>query len=345
MKIGVAVRRWSGRGGLERNVFGLVRFLVARGHAVHVVAQRIEVEAPGVTVHPVKMFGWWPERLKIGRFSAAAMAALEGLGCDVTFTSGHVAGPKVVRLEMGLSTEYMRARPELAQDPVERAVAANEAQKLAAARRVLALSEGTAQTLRAELKIPNERIRVIRNGLDLQHFPKVAPPRNGTPVVAFIGSGFARKGLGPLIEGLAKGPKVRLVVAGEDRTAPDYAALARAEGVDLQLVGFQPDVRPVLAAADVVALPSLYDPYGLTVLEALATGRPVITTRQAGAHEITPFPELVVDRAEPAALAEVVNRALTLAAHAGTADRARAAAEEWPLQRGYAEIEGVLTEA
>ncbi|MBK6688098.1 MAG: glycosyltransferase family 4 protein [Deltaproteobacteria bacterium] len=342
MKVGVAVRRWSERGGLERNVLGLVRHLVARGHQVEVVAQRREVEVPGVLVRPVGMSGLWPEALKVGRFSALAARALAEGGYDVTFTSGHVAGPDVVRLEMGLCHEHFSARPEVLDNRVERAVAKNEAEKLAQARRILALSNQTAATLREHHHLPSEKIAVVRNGVDLDHFQPTPLPRGEPPTLAFIGSGFARKGLGPLLEALALGPKARLVVAGEDRDAARYAAQARRLGVELQLIGYQPDIRPVLAAADLVVVPSLYDPYGLTVLEALASGRAVVTTKTTGAHEISPFPELVVDAPTPTLLAQAINRGLSLVRDPPTAARARAAAEAWPLTASYLAIEELL---
>jgi UDP-glucose:(heptosyl)LPS alpha-1,3-glucosyltransferase len=74
-------------------------------------------------------------------------------------------------------------------------------------------------------------------------------------------------------------PGSKLIVAGRGRPPSRPAA-------DSVFLGPQRDVRPVLAAADVFILPTVYDPFSNACLEALAMGRPVITTRSNGCSEI-----------------------------------------------------------
>jgi UDP-glucose:(heptosyl)LPS alpha-1,3-glucosyltransferase len=82
-------------------------------------------------------------------------------------------------------------------------------------------------------------------------------------------------------------PGVRLVlVSGSDATAD--RAVAEAEGVAGR-VTFVPATRQIhrhFAAADLFVFPTLYDPYGMVISEAMATGLPVVTSRAAGAAEI-----------------------------------------------------------
>ncbi|MBK8011536.1 MAG: glycosyltransferase family 4 protein [Deltaproteobacteria bacterium] len=347
MKVGIAVRRWSERGGLEGNVLELARYLSGRGHEVHIVAHRIEADVPGIVTHRVEDVPTWPEWHRIQRFSSAAARALVRLRSDVTFTSSAVAGPDVVRLEGGIATEYWTAYPRARWDLRERAVARIDKARLRESKAILVLSEATARTLTERHAIEPSRIHIVRNGIDLDHFvPLTQSLRSRStlrpcPIVAFLGSGFKRKGLAPLIEAM-RGMTARLVVAGRDRRAPHYIKRARHSGVDLEYLGFVRDVRDVLERADVIAAPSLYDPFGLVVLEGLAAGRPVVTTRATGAHEISPFADLVVDEPRPALLREALERAFVHAATPHTAECARAAAMLWPREKTYAQVEEVL---
>jgi UDP-glucose:(heptosyl)LPS alpha-1,3-glucosyltransferase len=100
-------------------------------------------------------------------------------------------------------------------------------------------------------------------------------------IAAFIGTGWKRKGLRFAASALqgARLPGAVLAVAGR---GPERRH--RAPGV--AFLGPQKDVRPLLAAADVFILPTVYDPFSNACLEALALGRPVITTAANGCAEI-----------------------------------------------------------
>src|SRR6185295_3137035 len=80
----------------------------------------------------------------------------------------------------------------------------------------------------------------------------------------------------------------RLVIVGREKNPSRYAAIARRAGVDRRVVfaGPQQDPRPYYGAADAFVLPTLYDPLPNTVLEALACGLPVVTSRRCGSGEI-----------------------------------------------------------
>ena len=134
---------------------------------------------------------------------------------------------------------------------------------------------------------------VIGNGVDVDRFrPPTDSERRSARhelglgpderMVLFIGNEFGRKGLPLLVDAVrALGPGTRLVAVGG--TADLIAAEAGrhssvALGDRLQFAGAHPDPRPWLHAADVLAMPSAYESYGLVVLEALACGVPVVAT-------------------------------------------------------------------
>jgi UDP-glucose:(heptosyl)LPS alpha-1,3-glucosyltransferase len=151
-----------------------------------------------------------------------------------------------------------------------------------------------------------EKLHVIYNGVDLEHFH----PRHRAGLRAaardelgagerdflflFVGSGFWRKGLDAAIAALAacRDASFRLAVAGRDRDAAGFLKQAAAAGLGdrLRLLGGQEDPRRLYAAADCFILPTRYDPFPNTVLEALAMGVPVIVGRRSGAAEILRAP-------------------------------------------------------
>jgi len=137
---------------------------------------------------------------------------------------------------------------------------------------------------------PEEKIHLVRNGLP-EDFARDLPSRGearrqlGLPekgfLAAFAGTGWKRKGLRFALEAMdvAKVPDAKLVVAGRGRR-PTYASRRAI------FLGPVKDVRPLLCAADVFILPTVYDPFSNACLEALGVGRPVITTAANGCSEV-----------------------------------------------------------
>ncbi len=193
-----------------------------------------------------------------------------------------------------------------------------------------------ARELRDYLDLPEARIRLIENGVDLAFFAPPTPEQriaaraalglsDAGPVLAYVGSGFERKGAFQLVQALAE-PNLRdvtAVIAGRDKAQTALIRLADRLGVMNRIVMTGPlaDVRSVLHGADVFVLPTLYDPMPNAALEALATGLPVVTTPDAGiADAIGETGAGKVAPREPEALADAI------AAVAGGLEAARQAA-------------------
>lgn len=104
----------------------------------------------------------------------------------------------------------------------------------------------------------------------------------------FVGSGFERKGLTAAIQALAKTEEAKLIVIGKDKRQIQYQKLANQLGVGdrVLFLGVKNDVTPYYGAADAFVFPTLYDPFPNVIIEALATGLPVITSTKCGAAEI-----------------------------------------------------------
>jgi UDP-glucose:(heptosyl)LPS alpha-1,3-glucosyltransferase len=108
-------------------------------------------------------------------------------------------------------------------------------------------------------------------------------------VVLLVGGDHERKGVARAMEALARVPssRIHLLIVGPGRRST-YQALARSLGVGGRVIftGLQKETWKYYAASDIFVLPSLYEPFGLVALEAMATGLPVMTSRQAGVAEL-----------------------------------------------------------
>ena len=105
-------------------------------------------------------------------------------------------------------------------------------------------------------------------------------------MVAFVGSGFERKGAFKLVDALALPQCVHIhaLIAGRDRQQDALRRRIETLGLSgrVQVLGGVEDPRAVYHAADLFALPSLYDPMPNAAIEALACGLPLLVTADTG---------------------------------------------------------------
>ena len=180
----------------------------------------------------------------------------------------------------------------------------------------LAVSQDLSDWLRTEIGIPVPRIRTIYNGVDTRRFTPEGKTRSvlpdgfaptGTIVVGTFGRIDGLKNQLGLAEAflylLARKPdlrrSLRLVIVGDgDQRREIESALAKADALDLcWLPGFREDTSALYRALDIFVLPSLREGISNTVLEAMASGLPVIANRVGGNPEI--LPENVAGRLIP----------------------------------------------
>jgi len=245
------------------------------------------------------------------------------------------------------------AHAALSLHPFHRSVMTLEREMFASPRlrAVLANSQMVADEIVRHFGFPREKIHLVPNGIDLAHFHPDARSRHraavrkrlGTapdrPVALFVGSGFKRKGLDAAIAALAaSGADAELWVIGHDRQPGAYAKIAERAGIPperFRMIGPVDDPLPYYASADALILPSIYDPFPSTVIEALACGLPVVTSTGSGARDAAKRldPALVCDARDIDGLAGAINRALELATKLTTIERTRAIASEYDMGR------------
>ena len=184
--------------------------------------------------------------------------------------------------------------------------------------RVFTDSEFSSAEIQRHYELPADRITVIAPGVT-PRLATVGTPRE--PLVLYAGSIFNRRRLPDLIAAFAKAttdmPSARLVIVGDNRTWPpqDLAAIAAAEGVRdrTELRSYVPDeeLATLYSRAAVFAFLSEYEGFGLTPLEALAAGVPIVVLDTRVAREVYGPAATYVQSHDISETADVLRRHLT----------------------------------
>ncbi len=163
---------------------------------------------------------------------------------------------------------------------------------------VVAVSRSAASALPPEPR----RVEIIPNGVDLRRFRPMAPRPGTARSVLGLGRLTWQKGFDVLVRAAAAVPGlwVDLVGEGEERVA-----LAAPH---VRLHGWSADVAPWLARADMLAIPSRWEGFGLVAVEAMAAGVPVVASRVDGLEEVIGEAGLLVPPEDPASLARALAR-------------------------------------
>jgi glycosyltransferase involved in cell wall biosynthesis len=210
---------------------------------------------------------------------------------------------------------------------------------------VIAVSEYLRRELEAKVPEARGKTEVVDSGVDLVRFrpdllgEKLSQDMNGPRFVA-VGSLTERKNVVRLADAFARFGRGTLTFVGD---GPLRGALEGRDGVRLAGRVSHDEVPAWLAAADVVCAPSLIEPFGQSVLEALACGRSVVATRIGGPPEfVPPDAGVLVDPADEGALVAALQTAAELPC---PNPAARAAAEAHDVRAQAAKVEAILERA
>lgn len=310
--VGFLVDRWEPeRGGAERALAALAQHLEGRGHRVLAFAASGQRDAPGELVR-VRALGWTRASYERSLARALVRAARER-GCDVTIGIRHLEQVDVYWPHGGAHAESLAARARSRAGSMDATSAPLSGRHRAfidferalldagGAKRVVCVSEGVRDELARAWPNCRQRLCVVENGVDLQRFhpslrasDAVSLRRRleideGMPLITFIAREPLLKGLPTLLEALGRlsARPWRLLIAGP-RRLPYWRGRARAAGLGGSRLSLfrNLDSATLLPASDLLVHPTWRDPFPLVVLESLASGTPVITTRAAGAAHL-----------------------------------------------------------
>jgi UDP-glucose:(heptosyl)LPS alpha-1,3-glucosyltransferase len=330
-------------------VYELCNYLVSRHHDVHLFTNSYEVDAiPGLSVHHIPMIkaGFLEKRrlhafaklFQIWTFAFSTKLLVNVKQFDVVHTQGDSLAKAHVRTahschrswlvgakksSAGFVKKLLRSRL----NPLHFIILLIEKRDCQLnCKKVISVSTAVADEIYQSYHIPRENIVSILNGVDTGLFNPSNRGKYGQAIrekygiskndfiVLFVGHEFERKGLNVVFEVLSTldNKKVRLLVVGNDKEH-SFKEKRKAMGLENQVVfaGGAKEVEKYYAAADVLVLPAAYEPFGLVVSEAMASGLPVIVSKTAGAAEIIKdgINGLVID---PLRITEDMKRCLSL---------------------------------
>ena len=295
LTIGIVRRGFSSGGGAEAYLKRLASGLVEAGHRVTLFTS---AEWPAkewnfgslVRLSATSAVGFADELEKVSSANCGVLLSLERIWrCDV-YRAGdgvhrawlkrrnEIAGP-LQKLSRLLNRKHSSALT------LEESLFAKRG-----AKRVIANSRMVKEEIVHCYGFPGEKIDVVYNGVPLGSLQRDELDRAKTRealglskddvAILFAGSGWERKGLRFAIQAVERqDTRVKLLVAG--RGEPRKFSSSRA-----RFLGVVREMASLYHAADIFLLPTVYDPFSNACLEALAAGRPVITTRANGFSEI-----------------------------------------------------------
>ncbi len=298
------VIRGDGQGRVN---YEIVKRGLARGHKLTLFADRVapELLADGADWMPVRPAIKWPAMFKVAEFAARADLALlrrRGsfdaiCGNGYTLQTAHTVNcvhfvhrawrESPVHPSKGKISLYGLYQRVYSVFDVH-----TERRAFDVANRFVAVSRRVAGELDS-CGVDARRVEVIYNGVDLGEFFPGESQRSalGVPegvVGLFVGDlRTSRKNLDSVLESLRHIPELRLVVLGDLKRSP-YPDLCRALGIAdrVHFLGYRRDTAHIMRACDFLVAPSRYEPFGLIILEAMASGLPVVTAATVGAAEL-----------------------------------------------------------
>lgn len=374
MRVAITHTRYTARGGVERYIWDLVKRLLDAGHEVHVFAHFWDKQVdPRAHLHKVpnpwkqirfmKVWSfdrWLTRHVRradfdvVHGFSKSSVHDIytDGSGCLLDYQAYSIDE----REGSDLSRKMRRASLH------QKQVLAIEERRFTRGNfgKIVAMSELAARQIRARYGLTDDEVLTIYNGIDIERFhPRVREEygRNYRERIAAsqecfvamcVGNDYKRKGVPALIEaakliqdrgGLPGGRPLRVAVVGKERhkVEAELTDVCRAYGLydRVKFYGPQHLVERWHAMADLFVLPSRFDAFGNVVLEAMATGVPVLVSAKAGAAEVLRDGDNGFVLQDPDDAATIADRVMRLAGdeperlRMGQAARATAEAYSW----------------
>jgi UDP-glucose:(heptosyl)LPS alpha-1,3-glucosyltransferase len=311
MKIAIIRQKYAPYGGAEKFSEQFIERLAQLGYEVHIFAREWKESGhPNVFFNKIAVNSK-SSTLRLLEFNQEVERVLSSHSFDLIQSHERTTCQDIYRAGDGCHKEWLVQRKKYypikgwlsflnpfhwAVLKIEREIFTPENYK-----KIIAISKMVKKDIQYHYKLADKDITVVYNGVALQRFhpssrsdnyryirQKLDIPPNALSILT-VGSGFERKGLKFLIKSLKylEAKDWRLVVIGRGNWSK-YRRYVSWKNRN-KLIYIPPPVESLekyYAAADIFALPSLYEPFGNANLEALASGLPIVTSKTSGASEL-----------------------------------------------------------
>ncbi len=371
IKIALIRDQYDPYGGAERFTRTVMDSLAEQGAEVHLFAREwIASGNPNIRLHRIRA-PRFPSLLRHAGFVFLTGRAVRRETFDLVQSNERTLCQQIYRAGDGVHAQWLEIRSRhqgllkrvsVRLNPFHRYLLWLERRLFehSELKAVIVNSNMIRREITSRFRIADEKIHTIYNGVDLTRFHP--EKRHGvgipfrlecgikdSPLILFLGSGFERKGLAQLIRGMAQakdGTHLWVVGKGKTRT---YERLARNLGLEsrVRFWGPQKDTPRFYSAADIFAFPTLYDPFPTVVLEAMASGVPVITTAQCGVAEIMRQGEegfILRSPDDISELAESLDKLCNEERRRTLSANARKRAEDFPMERTLREMQALYSQ-
>ena len=368
MKIAILRKKYTFHGGAEGFSQSLITQLSGAGHEVHIYAISWTGVPPARNVYfhkvPAVTFNSFLRDLTFALSSKRQVARDH---YDVIQSHDKTLYQDIYRAGDGCHSEWLRqrwrrtglfGRLSMLLNPYHWLILGLERSifKKHRYRKIMAISEMVKRNIIEHYGVPADDIVVIFNGVDLERFHPKNKERYRQEVrrqygvtdtefvTLFVGSGFERKGVKYLLEAaeLLDVP-VTIMIVGKGSEEKFRHGVRKQRVI---FCGPQKQIERYYAAADAFVFPTIYEPFGNVHLEALASGLPVITTKNSGASEVIEQGRngFVVKAPEDIrAIAEGMQKLLDRDLLRAMAGEARRTAEKFTFERYTGEIMGLYS--
>ncbi len=308
MKIAVVIPKYGLMGGAETFAYELTERLASRGDFhVHVFAHRWRKGNSCVRFHrvPILMF---PRFLKQVSFAYFSNKMIRGQNYDLVHGHDRILQMDLLTMHGIPHRAWIKQVRQKPQGLFDRSLDWLEKKGLKGPNipLVMPVSSLVKNELLKRYDIPQSKIRVIHPGVSTERFSSLRKEKHNHEIrerhglspddiiVLFVGMNFEIKRLGLVMKSIAKlrervpnFPQLKLMVVGKGDQR-HYRRIAWDLGISEQVIftGVVHDVEKYFLASDIFAMPSVFDTFGLAVLEALAARLPVIITRSVGARDL-----------------------------------------------------------
>jgi len=372
MKVAVIRYKYVNYGGAEGFLDQYTNQLARAGHEVHIFAHQWEAgNHPNLHVHPVPAVTF-NSLIRSLSFSWFAAREVRKENFDIVQSHERIFFQDIYRAGDGCHREWLEQRKKflspfkrwlLAFNPFHLLILFMEKGLFEKGwcRKVVAISEMVKKDIQKHYSVPNDKIAVVYNGVDLERFH----PKNKklyrskirekleiseeSVLILFVGSGFERKGLRFLIQSLeflsSDNWNLLLMGKGDWSRYLDFAPQEKRKKI--HCLDPVDDLEKYYAAADIFVLPSIYEPFGNANLEALASGLPVVASGHSGAAEILEHGKnglVVKNPSDPKEIAEHINYLFDAAARESMGLNARILAENFTQESNLQEMMKVYRE-